>query len=627
MRLFLPYQRLNYSFSFIFLTILFIFLAVQPAFAQDKVYLSDIDAASYKVTLTADQLQQFGCLTKAQKRDIRGAYIEDMDPVNFSLVKNASDPSWSTPQESTVCPNAKKQEIIDADKENAGPSWYEVPIIIVVNRLLWVFANLGVWLIQLTSQLLGQLLAVTRFITHPFVAIGWPFLQGIANLGFILALLFIAAATTLRLEGYGARRMLPKLLLAALLINFSLVIGGVIIDASRILMAIMVNIMGTTKLEDVGAAILKSSQAESSVLQITTGVGIWRASLANVPSKWDSVLQVLQATVLIYGLLVGIVVISVGLFVRYIMLILLLVVSPLAYLAVALPNMGSYAAKWWASFLKYVFYGPIALFVLIMLTQLGKIPGGFLGANNGNSFLDSVFTVGITAAMCIAAATAGSKFGIIGANATVNFVKKAPQAAWRNPKTTAALAGLATGGLGTAAVAGLGALAAQRAGRGVANQARDLGKTVQDNVASRFRKTAIGKYVMPGKRDKEGNLKPGEDSFGARMGRTLTPYKTKEAKAAANAGFNLADTALNPDKLNQKAVREVLTKEQIDLITTTGSRAGAAPREQLMTKILVTDVNIVRSMKDDTKADLLAGPFAAELLRSLREIDRRDSGK
>ena len=64
---------------------------------------------------------------------------------------------------------------------------------------------------------------------------GWTISRDIANLFFIFILLFIAISTILQIETYGAKRLLVKFIVVALLINFSLLIVQSIIDASNLL--------------------------------------------------------------------------------------------------------------------------------------------------------------------------------------------------------------------------------------------------------------------------------------------------------------------------------------------------------------------------------------------------------
>ena len=64
---------------------------------------------------------------------------------------------------------------------------------------------------------------------------GWTISRDVANIFFNLILLIIAIATIMRIQSYGAKSLLPKLIVIALIINFSLSIGYVIIDFSNLL--------------------------------------------------------------------------------------------------------------------------------------------------------------------------------------------------------------------------------------------------------------------------------------------------------------------------------------------------------------------------------------------------------
>ncbi|MFY9462503.1 MAG: hypothetical protein WAP51_04875, partial [Candidatus Sungiibacteriota bacterium] len=68
-----------------------------------------------------------------------------------------------------------------------------------------------------------------------FVGIGWGIVRDIANLFFIFILLWIALATIFDIPGYGAKDILRQLIIAALLINFSLAIGGFFINFTNAL--------------------------------------------------------------------------------------------------------------------------------------------------------------------------------------------------------------------------------------------------------------------------------------------------------------------------------------------------------------------------------------------------------
>lgn len=393
----------------------------------------------------------------------------------------------------------------------------EAVIVQVINFILAFLANIGLWLLKLAADLASYFMTMGSFITNPYVQQGWPFVQGIANIGFLLALLFIAAATTLQLDDWGIKRMLPRLLIAALLINFSLVIGGVLIDASRIIMALLVTVMGGGGvIGQLGNGIIKSSGIIQGVFDTNTNSIVSPGNYS-----WQISLKMAEACLQIYAITIGLVLIAVGLIARYIALILLLIFSPLAYLAFAFPNTGPLATKWWTEFLKWVFYGPVMLFFLVLVVVLGE---GFAVQNFVDDRTGTLFDIAITTALLVAAFKSGKSFAGHGSEAAINFATKLPGLAARYPKTTAALVGgVAVGpwaALAAAATVGLG----KRSAQGAHLLGRDFIKPVKKTLfkGAKYKTGFIGKTLFGPERDEQGNLLKGEDSFAARWGRKVS---------------------------------------------------------------------------------------------------------
>lgn len=66
-----------------------------------------------------------------------------------------------------------------------------------------------------------------------FIQSGWPVVRDISNIFFVFILLWIALATIFDIETYSAKTLLPKFIISALLINFSLPIAVFIISLSN----------------------------------------------------------------------------------------------------------------------------------------------------------------------------------------------------------------------------------------------------------------------------------------------------------------------------------------------------------------------------------------------------------
>ncbi|MDD5551571.1 MAG: type IV secretion system protein [Candidatus Pacebacteria bacterium] len=72
----------------------------------------------------------------------------------------------------------------------------------------------------------------------------------LANMIFILAFVTIAIATILGIEAYGIKKLLPVLIIMALLVNFAPVFVGLIVDAGNIIVYYFVRGIGFEKLVD-----------------------------------------------------------------------------------------------------------------------------------------------------------------------------------------------------------------------------------------------------------------------------------------------------------------------------------------------------------------------------------------
>src|SRR4030043_186386 len=98
---------------------------------------------------------------------------------------------------------------------------------------------------------------------------GWGMSRDFANLLFILFMVVVAFATILRLERYGAKQLLPTIIIIALLINFSFVICAVIIDFSNLTATIFINNAGrdagTGNIQGIAAKLIDNTKATTTL--------------------------------------------------------------------------------------------------------------------------------------------------------------------------------------------------------------------------------------------------------------------------------------------------------------------------------------------------------------------------
>lgn len=469
------------------------------------------------------------------------------------------------------CPMPVVNEMVKlgwTEAKVAEASWYEKPIIWGINNILWLIAWFGLWAMEFLSSWVGNLLGTGSFITNSIVRNGWIFVLGIANLGFVLALLFIALMTILRVGGMDARRMLVRLLIAALLINFSLIIGGVIIDISRLIMAGMARFLGDTHINGIGFEILKSSEiAGVSVKSKIKPDGSVGSSLQNwVPNNsWTDVAGAVQATVLIWVLVLAFAILTLGLLMRFVMLLLLLIISPLAYLAIALPNTGHLASQWWKRFMTEVFYGPAALFILLLIAMVNKTKDAFPDNPGFGSFVSVVATAGLL----WAAAVKGRQLGVIGGAALVGGVAGYMKgAAWgagrkavypiRHPIRTGA---------------GL-----RQAGR-FAERWMTPGGTVRQ--ARRDAKKEEKKKLkdLPAERAREAGRKEAREKYGPEYAMTSEQKQLRSDVQAAGT-TNVNASALSAENIGQAEVAQALSADQIELVMRDQAAGGGSDEQK-----------------------------------------------
>ncbi|MBU0636828.1 hypothetical protein KKH16_01300 [Patescibacteria group bacterium] len=310
----------------------------------------------------------------------------------------------------------KSKEIIKKYKTNS------LFLIIILTAVVLLFPNLVyadwvtkkllfglTWVVFYMVNFVGQ---ITIFILHMVAHVagyndfvnaatvikGWVIVRDLCNMFFILILLIIAFATILRQENYSAKVLLPKLLIMAVLINFSKTICGLIIDFSQVIMLTFVNGFAGGGINN---------------LAILLGMDNLVA-MAEKADKTNEGATFVQFTGVLGALAAGLiafVVIAVMLCVfimRIIMLWVYVILSPLAYLLAAFPAGKEYSTKWWTKFSENVIVGPVlAFFVWLALSTAGEsssaiTKSGFQSELGSNFFTDSVFqTYAITIALLV----------------------------------------------------------------------------------------------------------------------------------------------------------------------------------------------------------------------------------
>src|SRR3989344_8329373 len=191
-----------------------------------------------------------------------------------------------------------------------------------------IFSAVGTFM-GLAVQILAWVVNIRIYTNIPVIQESWKIMRDFANMLFIIALVVMAYGTIFKIQGYDFRSLIPKFLMAALLINFSLVIGGLIIDGTQVLNNTFLNAMGNIS-GKLGQGLDTTKLLPDPKLINEKGEAI--ASLTS-----SAIVTVIFGIFMVFVVLVSVGAPLVVALVRIPILWALLIVSPMAWLLSILP--------------------------------------------------------------------------------------------------------------------------------------------------------------------------------------------------------------------------------------------------------------------------------------------------
>jgi len=398
-----------------------------------------------------------------------------------------------------------------------------VAIITLLLQVMLILTNL---LVSIAGAILWWVLS-PYFMSLPYthggiVDIGWPIVRDFINMFFIIALVIIGLATALRIKEYQAKKALPLLIIIAVLINFTPVICGVIIDASNILMNFFLE-----ELTGLRIMVTVFSSQTSLLTEMFTHPFDVRYATAALGKTLGLIAFGAIASFIFF-------LYSILFVMRYVMIWVLVIVSPMAFFSRIFPTSQRHLFKsilgwdeWWKQFIEWSLIGIVAGFFLYLGEQLmvmapdfipGIYPEGIGGiiAAPIIDFMNNLLPYGVVLAFLLIGFFTATSTSAMGASTVTSFFKEQGMAIGKMALMPARRLGTraiggAAGALGKAGgLAGKGAERLERyAGKipilgkplkyGVAKPVRWATRGIEATAvtplkkyAARFRKTDVG---------------------------------------------------------------------------------------------------------------------------------------
>ncbi len=281
------------------------------------------------------------------------------------------------------------------------------------NGIIAFFGYLLMSILSLFLRLAGLLLNWTlkytvmdmaqNLKTMTGINVGWKVIRDLMNIAFIFMLVWEGIQMILGEGSAGAKKLITGVIIASVLINFSLFFTKVLIDASNIVTIGFYNaILGD---KDADASVGLSNPIMRS-LGLTSFYGTDSIQNFNNQAGSDGTkILILSLGASIIFLIAGFCFLAVAIMfiVRYLTLLLLLITSPIAYMGQALPFMKTYSKQWWETLNSQLLFAPIYMIMTwVVLTLLASpnfttIGGGnkqfaalFIGTADGSPGTDSI---------------------------------------------------------------------------------------------------------------------------------------------------------------------------------------------------------------------------------------------
>lgn len=233
---------------------------------------------------------------------------------------------------------------------------------------------------------------------NQMVTAGWSFTSGLANMFLILIFIIIAFSLILKLENFQIKKILPRLIIVALLLNFSMVFIGMFIDVSNIFYNTFLH--GNENVLSQAFASITGGIANvitSLVIMIVAWGGLFFIPFTAPFAQLALVLGVgafLLPNIAIWTfqlvcafLLSGVLFLYIFLFAARVFVIqILAIVAPLAFLCLILPQTEKYWQAWLKNLIQWSLLGIVLLFLLMLGLGLTNslMPAG-LGSIQGSS--------------------------------------------------------------------------------------------------------------------------------------------------------------------------------------------------------------------------------------------------
>ncbi|MFH1405355.1 MAG: hypothetical protein ABIH21_04660 [Patescibacteria group bacterium] len=257
--------------------------------------------------------------------------------------------------DSVFAQNAQAQNIVDKD-------WTD-DIMLWLAELTMDIAQIIMKIVVALLDVLIEMLVYNGFGNSQVVAVGWSIVRDVVNLFFVAVLIIIAFGTILGVSRFNWVQQVPRLLIFAIVINFSKTLASLMVDIGQVVMLTFAN-----AIKDIAAGNFIQMLGLTEIINIsTTGMAQDATQSGSKGFEgFDLLASGIAAMLLVGWVAIVIFILVLIIAMRIVMIWVLIVLAPIAWFmggAKGVVKSGAYE-KWWEQFTCWVTVGPILTFFL-----------------------------------------------------------------------------------------------------------------------------------------------------------------------------------------------------------------------------------------------------------------------
>ena len=291
------------------------------------------------------------------KKEVKVIYfpsgeISSLSSATYAVYSFTPPDTYNQTDTSTISIDPPSENSTSTSCDVQGIGWFICPVSnLLADGIDFMYSALQEFLktkpLETTNQNSGIYLA-------------WVIMRNISNVAFIVAFLVIiySQLTSVGISNYGVKKMIPRLVIAAVLVNLSFTICAILLDLSNIAgYAFQDAFMGIKNtISTVGEN--TSTWTWSKVISIALSNGALAVGAGYVVSiaLTTELLPMLVPAAVLAGLTLLLILLIMA--ARQALIIILIIVSPLAFVCYLLPGTEKWFKKWRDSFLTMLVFFP-----------------------------------------------------------------------------------------------------------------------------------------------------------------------------------------------------------------------------------------------------------------------------